>query len=466
MKIFFALVLLLVASSIQAQPGDGVSLTLPEWDWIVPLTSPTLFEREGVVAAEENPFWRELWPLMQQERYDDALTLFRQNYVILNDMEAGIVHTPITHTPSMSTALMYLLGSTYRMLEQNDAAETTFLSALAYLPDYIRVHESLGLLYINEERFDEAYEHITRAVELGLNSATLNSALGYLNMVMDNPWGAVSAYQNAMMLAGDNEQHQRGLLNALTQSRNYGSALALVEELLERNESDADLWVFRAYLSRQTDDEAGALASLETAIRLGDASQSNLQVCATLHMQIGSVERATELLQRGIAAGMTYLFIDQAIAWLIQQQEWDLATDLIATAQADLAVIDDSQRSSLASYAATIAFNNDDVERARRGFDEALELDASNAEALMQLAGLYQFERNFGQAELYYQRASAFTENRERALLAMAQIAIDQGQYERALDLLRDIVATNPLRVDLRRNMEILENLVQLRGGV
>ena len=466
MKRSLVLSAVLLAQSIQAQPGSEVALNLPEWDWVVPLTSPILFEREGVVLPEEQLFWRDLWPLLQQKRYEEALTLFRQNFILLNDMEAGEVHSPITHTETMSTALLYLLGSTYWLLDQNDAAETTFLSALAYLPDYIRVHESLGLLYIAEERFDEAYVHITRAVELGLNTASLQSALGYLNMAMDNPWGAVSAYQNAMMLDGNNEQNQRGLLNALTQSRNYGSALALVEEMLERDESNPDLWVFRAYLSQRTNDDEGALASLEAAIRLGDTAESNLQVCATLHMQIGSVARATELLQRGIASGMTYLFIDQAIAWLIQQQEWDLASALIATAQSDSVALDDSQRSSLATHAASVAFNNDNLEVARQGLIEALQLDASNAQALMLLAALYQFERNYGQAELFYQRASAFIENRERALLALAQIAIDQGQYERALELLRDIVATNPLRVDLRRNMEILENLVQLRGGV
>ena len=466
MKRVAAIALMLACQTGFAQGGGDAEISLPEWEWELPLVSPPLFQREGEIAAQEQPFWREVWPLLRDHRYAEALGLFRRDYVVVGDMEQGTVHGPVTHSNDISAALFYLLGHTYFSLEQPLAAETALRSALAYLPDYIRAHESLGLLYITEERYAEARLHLSRAAELGLNTASLYGSLGYLNQVTDNPWGAVNAYQQAMMLDGENEQWQQGLLHALNQSRNYPSAFALVEQLLRTHENDADLWVFRAYLAQRTGDDEIALASLETAIRLGHDSASNLQVCATLHMQVGSVDRATELLELGFVAGMDYIYVDQALVWLISQDEWAYAERLVAGVRSTFGNLRADQRSRFLTREAGIAVHDGRSDDARDRLEEALGLDANNADALMELAALHEREGNYGQAELFYQRASAFDAYRERALLSLAQLAIDQNQYERALDLLRELVLRNPLRVDLRRNMEILENLVQLRGGV
>lgn len=459
--------LMLLPALAFAQAPEELEITPPNWGWVVPSASPPLFEREGVIAPQEQQFWRELWPLLRDEHFDEALDLFRRrDFALLDDMEQGISHGPATHGNDTSAAALYLLGYTYSKLDQEVAAETALRSALQYLPDYVRAHASLGLLYMDEERYGEARAHLSRAAELGLNTASLYGSLGFLNQATDNPWGAVNAYQQATMLDSENEQWQRGLLYALNQSRNYPSALALVEQLIERHPTDADLWVFRAYLAQQTDNDESALASLETAIRLGHDSAPNLQVCATLHMRIGSVARATELLQLGVVSGMDYMFVDQALGWLIRQHEWRYAQELIDGARPGLDDLNDAQRSHLLRYGAAIATHEGDTQGARDQLEQALEFDSSNADALMELAALYQGQGNYGQAELLYQRASAFEPYREGASLSLAQLAIDQNQYERALDLLRDIVERNPLRVDVRHNIDILENLVQLRGGI
>ena len=57
----------------------------------------------------------------------------------------------------------------------------------------------------------------------------------------------------------------------------------------------------------------------------------------------------------------------------------------------------------------------------------------------------------------------AFDGWRENALISLAQVAIDQNNYERALQVLNDVVRSNPTRSDLRRNIESLENLVLLQ---
>jgi len=76
---------------------------------------------------------------------------------------------------------------------------------------------------------------------------------------------------------------------------------------------------------------------------------------------------------------------------------------------------------------------------------------------------IYRVERDYGRADLLFQRASAYGAVRENALVARAGIAIDQENFDNALALLRNVVAGNPARADLRRNIDVLENLVLLR---
>ncbi len=130
--------------------------------------------------------------------------------------QRAVVGGVLPVTPDkISAYLLYLIGNTYFPLEKYKEAETAFLGALVPIPDYIRVHESLGLLYMRMERYKDAQKHLARAAELGLRTSQLFGALGYLNYQTKNFWGSANAFQEALMMDPDNEQWKRGLLYSL-----------------------------------------------------------------------------------------------------------------------------------------------------------------------------------------------------------------------------------------------------------
>jgi Tfp pilus assembly protein PilF len=100
---------------------------------------------------------------------------------------------------------------------------------------------------------------------------------------------------------------------------------------------------------------------------------------------------------------------------------------------------------------------------ASASLQEALALDPSNADALMMLGQIHRAERDYGRADLLLQRASAYGAVRENALLARTEIAIDQENFDGALTILSNLVAGNPARADLHRNIDSLENILLLR---
>jgi tetratricopeptide (TPR) repeat protein len=198
-------------------------------------------------------------------------------------------------------------------------------------------------------------------------------------------------------------------------------------------------------------------------MRLGDDSVANKQVAAALHMERGSLARAVELLKSAPAQDLDFRFMDQALAWLNYENEWDYFRDLLAAADARRALLDNLQGSRLLTHVSTLQLHDGDRRAAIATLQQAVELDSSNAEALITLGEAYRDERDLNRAELMFQRASAFDLYRENALVSLAQIAIDQQNFQRALELLRDVVSRNPARTDLQRNVDVLENLVLAR---
>jgi len=472
---------LLLVAPVLAHVAHGaemdVRIELPDMQVLLPPGSSPVLQSEGVSLPSEEMLIRDdLVPLVASGDYEAALNVLNeQRDRLIGLLESGDPQNELgtmsvpgginfgLGTGLVSSVLLYVTGQVYFALEKFDEAELAFTTALSVLPDYLRAHEALGALYIRTERYAEAHAHLTRAAALGFNTPGLYAALGYVNNRTGNYWGAVGGFEHALMLEPDNSNWQRGLLHSLTETNQYRSGKALVELMLQQAPDDADLWVYRAHLALMADQRAEALASLETAIRLGNESVANLQACATLHMESGSIARAVELLGTAYGEGLEFQYLDQALAWLEQISEWDRVGSLLAAAGAQRQSLTEIEQSRLLVREASLYRHNGETDAARAAWEEAVELDPTNAEALMSLGQLYHANGDFGRAELLFQRAGAFDGYVENALLSRAQLAIDQEDFERALGLLREVISRNPSRTDLRRNIETLENLTLLR---
>ncbi len=472
----FVLTLLLLAGTC-VQAAD-LKLELPKQQWVLQQSELPLQQREGQVLPIENEFVQKVLPLLNTNKPDQVLQLIKTRYgevttlleagdsegVVKGRIVTGGVFTT-TRPNGISATMMYLIGNAYLGVKNYKTAELAFRLALGVLPEYIRVYESLGVLMLVQERYKDAFMYLSRAAQLGLNTPNLYGALGYLNQKLNNSFGAVSAYQNAMMLEPDNQQWQQGLLFSLAASKQQSAGLALVDQLLAADPDKSDLWVYRSALLLQADKKQQGLDSLEVAIRLGDDSLANLQVCASLHMELGSVERAVALLKSGMDKGLDFSFIDQSLQWLAVHEQWASMQKLLEDTGKNRTGLNDVQQSHLLMHRASVSVHNNEVTLAKSQLQQATTLDPANAEALFALGRLYRQDKSYAQAELVLQRASASAGFRENAQLLLSQVAIDQHNYTRALQLMREVYAGNPARTDLARNINTLEELVQLQGS-
>ena len=485
--------LLLLASHPAYAAGLNLHIQTPDAELMMPPVSPPQFQKEGLPLSWEDSNLKDFIGFLERREYEEALACFREKegtakgFSFLDFIEIGDPGGQLKERAAtggvgqvgaatgflqdlnkmgqISAHMLYMIGHTYFSLEKYQAAETAFLTALTPMPDFIRVHESLGLLYLRMERYEDARKHLARAAELGLHTAELYGATGYLHCRTGNFWSAASAFQKSLMLKPDNGQWKRGLLQALSKTYRYQDTLALAGSLLKEHPDDAGLWLFRAKAALQAGEKEKALSSLETAIRLGDNNSSNRQVCAVLHMELGSIERAMDLLKSGFTESMDFMLIDQGMSQLEQVEEWALLERMLGSVRGKWGDLDDPQRSRVLIREAGISLHNGNMSAAGDNLEQAIALDPSNAIALISLADIHRGKGNYNRAELLYRRAGAYDLYRERALISMAQLAMDQDDFERALQMLRETLKEFPDRTDLNRNIESLGNLVLLQTG-
>ncbi|HET8698041.1 MAG TPA: tetratricopeptide repeat protein, partial [Gammaproteobacteria bacterium] len=363
---------------------------------------------------------------------------------------------------TISASMLYLIGHSYFSLQRYVPAETAFEVLLHGMPNHVRAHESLGILYLRTEQYEAAREHLARAVELGRNTANVYTALGYLDQKTQHYWGAASAFQQVLVLEPGNRNAQRGLLDALAQTHEHAKASALVEQLLRAEPNDASLWLYRAQIALSAGGRGAALASLEAARRLGDDSAANRRTLIALHLESGNAARAVDLLRGSAAGPLDFATVDQALGRLAGADDWERFR--LLSASVDRALLPAADQSRLLARRAALARHDGNRRAAEAALEDALTLDPSNGDALVALGQLYREARDYGRAELLLRRASTYAPVRSDALLESAGVALEQEDFDSALTLLRSAASDNPMRGDLQRNIGLLEQLALLRN--
>jgi predicted Zn-dependent protease len=185
-------------------------------------------------------------------------------------------------------------GQVYLAANQTEKAETILKKILLTAPNLVIAHRSLAALYLQNKQLDKAQFHLTKTIENGVQDPQFFGQLAYINLNQGHPWSAIAGYQQALLLQPNNQQWKQGLLYALQQAGNHQSALNMVDELLNKQPTDKNLWLQRAQINLSIGNKHKALSSMEMALRYGEKKSDNLLSTAQLHLSAGSMSRAAD----------------------------------------------------------------------------------------------------------------------------------------------------------------------------
>lgn len=437
-----AVLIMLFASKVLAL---GITVKTIEPEFILPASIAPLESREAKITPEEFPLSEELRPILKAEKYAVALDLLKSK-----------------PEDTMSAAVLFLYAQVAMQQKQYKVSEDKYNKALKLMPDFVRAHQGLALLYLLTDREVKARKSLTKSVSLGAADANTYGQLGYINLKNHNGWSAINAYQQALMLEPENNQWKKGLIIALTEAHQYTSANSLVEEMLKEDDENQALWLQRANIAMQEKQNDVALGSLEAAIRLGNKEPVNYLLAAQLHLQNENYDRALILLTDNLnRPGLDISTIYQALGWLEQNKQWRHLNQLLSELGKKTARMNAQEKGHYYLYKGSVAESNRQLKTAETAFGNAIKSDPNNGKALLKMAVLLDKTQKYIRAELYYNRAIAIKTVRQEAMLGKAQLFINQKDFEAALTVLKDTFKEYPTNTGLERNIHTLANIVE-----
>ncbi len=439
----------LLLTSNAARADIQVSLDEPVWNFT--LQQAQQKRHGGRVNREEGKFFQDVQPLLNKQDFDAVIAAFQQFSAEQSDV---------------SSTVHEMMGQVYLGDKQNAKAQQHFEAVLADDSSSATAHRGISTIFMLSGDYAKAREHVVKSLALGVVDSQIYGQLGFINLQRDNPRSAIGAYQNALMLEPDSNQWSQGLLFALIASDALPQASSLVSEMISAQPDNARLWLQRGQIAMKSQDDMTAIGSLETAMSLGEKRSENLTTLAKLHVRSGSPQRAVEILDSHagtlLAEGRDGTDTMLTIAsWLVASQDWrnlSKLTDAMAKHQSSFSADD---KAALDVMKANVAIASDNNGKAQDYLVSAIKAAPANGDALLTLAGLLRKQKKDERAKMYYLRAEALPEFKERAMLGRAQVAINQDQYGDALQLLREVYKGNPGRSDLLSNIQSLENLLK-----
>jgi len=210
---------------------------------------------------------------------------------------------------------------------QNAHARGDLLKALEFYEEAIKVRPEFaeaefqrGNALVALGRLTEAESGFRRAIEIRKQWSLPYSALGTLLVRLNRDSEAESFLRQAVKFDAQSNLALRMLADVRLRAGDAREALELARRATNDSEAPVSTWLLRAMAERATNDNSGALVSLEHVLQVDPVNLSGLMERAEIHIAMGNNDRAVADLQaaepliKGERASMSRLAADYDLA--------------------------------------------------------------------------------------------------------------------------------------------------------
>ena len=359
-----------------------------------------------------------------------------------------------------SGMIQMVLANLYFQAGRLPEAAEAYQKCVRDYPEFLRAHKNLGLLYLQQGELDKALTALSRAVELGDNDGRTYGLIGYCLLNKGKYLPAETAYRQAVLNSPENLDWTAGLAQTLYNLAKYEEALALFKDLTAEDPDEHEYWSLMVNVYLNLGDETKAASTLEIIRRMGQASPEYLGLLGDIYLNQQAFSLALEAYQEALKTGdglpaETPL---RTVDILYTYGSYELAEQLINDIRARYGnSLDKDQTMKLLTIEAGLASARGDQNAARQSLEQIVEQDATQADALIELARIYYKQaRNLrtkmtpGDTEaetkiselvqraiLKLEQAARHQDFRLEALTEHGQLLVNETQYAKALPLLK-----------------------------
>ena len=359
-----------------------------------------------------------------------------------------ILETMLADDEPESPAFSYVLANVYYSSEHYDLAEKHYKSAIEDYPDFLRAWVNLGILYYTVDKFQEAIPCFSKAVTLGTQAPQVLGLLGYCLKETNNPLAAEAALQQAFTADPLNSDWIEALLDLYLTSKQYDRAELLVRELVKLKPETKSYWKAYSSLLLSTERKVEAITVLEVQLNLGLADPEDILLLGDLYAEqslfreaMATYESAIQLKPIDVAKHL--LRYARSLVYLGSYEKAEL---LLARLDGQ---VSPEQLIELLLIRAEVYQAREDMDGALEVFNEVLQRDPLNGEALLGVGRIYSRQNNREKARFLFEQAVKIPEFTFQASIELANIALMERHYQEGINYLRDA-----LRIEYRPEIE------------
>jgi tetratricopeptide (TPR) repeat protein len=404
-------------------------------------------EVEPKISEEEGALFKKVIELMQTDRR-----------LALQMLEQGT-------TPQSSAALDFNIANLHVEFGELDEAIANYAKALEKFPSFQRAHHLMGIMLCQQQNYEEAVKHLMQAAKLGSIDGTTYGLLGLCYLNLEQRLAAESAYRNAIIFDPVTTDWQMGLARALMEEGKYQESSALLEELIKKTPNADDLWMFQANAFIALDEMEKAASNFEIVRRMGKATPDVLLAVGDIYINKGlqdlAVEAYMEALEKDPNQPAERLV--RAAQILVGRGSLDQAKTLIARLQTLNTKIEDEDQLAILRLKSQIALAEGRDDEAAEILLQVIERSPLDGQALVLLARHQQQIGDIARAEEYYKRAAKVPGFEADALVAHAQMLVNEGRYGAAVPLLERAQGLRP-RENVERFLKQVRDAYRTQG--
>ena len=358
-----------------------------------------------------------------------------------------------------SAAFDFILANLYFQEGQLKEAEQYYQSAVKKYPAFRRAYKNLGLVQIQSNDFVSAIESLSKSMELGLVDGRAYGLLGYSYLTQGDYLPAEAAYRQAILMQPDVLDWKLGLARCLLEMEDFKGAVSIFNTLILEDPANADYWVLQSNAYIAMDQSMRAASNLEVVERLGKARFDSLSLLGDIYINHSMPELALNAYLKASKMALASdldILIKSANA-LTQTANFKEALTIINQIRDRFNdSIDEHQDLKLLTYEAKIARYNGEADKAAAILIKIIERDLLNGEALIELANYYADQGQLPEAYTRFEQAQKINEYERPALIAHAQVLVENKRYLKAVSLLNRAleIESNPLIENYRDRVE------------
>lgn len=397
---------------------------------------------------------------------DEVATLEKIRPLMADDLARAEKTLTNQMRPDCSAILDFTLGGIQFQQDKIPEALGNYLKAVTKFPSFRRAWRNLGLIYVRNNKYDDAIRAFTRMIELGGGDAYSYGLLGFSYSAKQDYQASEAAYRNALLLQPENSEWRLGITRCVFKQQKFEDAVTLLEVLIGRYPEKSDFWLLQAQAYLGLKLPLKAAANLEAVDHLGKSTVDSLQTLGDIYVGENLMDLAANAYIRAINRDP-----NQSHGRLLKSAELLAARGALTQAR-DVALqirkiwdkkLGEADSRKLLKLEARLSMaEGSDSTGAVGVLEEIVKLDPLDGEALMLLGQHYSGKNEPDRAIFYYERAESLEAFEARAKVRHAQVLVGLSRYAEAAPLLRRAQEIKP-HDDIARYLEQVERIAKTR---